>query len=85
MRFADIETLNAMLDGARITIAPMPRPALFLAGKAHLAYRRAGGMRSGVLPDFFIGAHAAIMGLALLSRDAARYRLYFRTIAVTQP
>jgi predicted nucleic acid-binding protein len=85
VRFTTIEALDAMLDEARITLAPMPRPALFLAGKAHLLYRRAGGARTGVLPDFFIGAHAAIMGLALLSRRAGRYRAYFPTIAITAP
>ena len=60
------------------TVAPMPRHALFLAGKAYLQYRAAGGVRTGVLPDFFIGAHAAVENLPLLTRDVRRYRTTFR-------
>ncbi|MEJ1974722.1 MAG: hypothetical protein WDN49_00445 [Acetobacteraceae bacterium] len=63
----------------------MPRAALFLAGKAFQRYRAAGGTRTGVLPDFFIGAHASIAGLALLTRDAQRYRTYFPTISLIAP
>ena len=62
-----------------------PRPALFLAARAHLRYRRRGGTRHGVLPDFFIGAHAAVRGLPLLTRDPRRYRDYFPTLRVIAP
>jgi predicted nucleic acid-binding protein len=59
--------------------------ALFLAGKAFRAYRRRGGSRTGVLPDFFIGAHAAVAGLPLLTRDPRRYRGVFPTVRVMSP
>jgi len=68
-----------------IEIAPTPRSALFLAGKAFQQYRGAGGLRTGVLPDFFIGAHAAIEGWPLFTRDARRYRTYFPKITLIAP
>ena len=85
VRFASIEELDAFLAEAQIDLAPTPRPALFLAGKAFLQYRAAGGARTGVLPDFFIGAHAAVADWALLTRDAARYRTYFPTVRLVTP
>jgi predicted nucleic acid-binding protein len=84
-RFVAIETLDDILDEARITVAPIPRAALFLAGKAFQRYRAAGGTRTGVLPDFFIGAHASVAGVALLTRDAQRYRSYFPAINLVTP
>ncbi|WP_207792133.1 type II toxin-antitoxin system VapC family toxin [Siccirubricoccus phaeus] len=63
----------------------MPRPALFLAGRAFREYRRRGGSRTGVLPDFFIGAHAAVAGLPLLTRAPRRYRAYFPDLALIAP
>ena len=63
----------------------MPRPALFLAGRAYLQYRRRGGAKSQVLPDFFIGAHAAVEGWPLLTRDASRFRTYFPSLDVIAP
>ena len=84
-RYSTIEQLDEMLAGAKIWIAPIPPSALFLAGKAFLRYRRAGGVRTGVLPDFFIGAHAAIEGWPLLTRDARRYRTYFPTLRLIAP
>lgn len=85
IRYDRIEDLDAMLGEAMIEIAPTPRSALFLAGKAFRRYRAAGGARTGVLPDFFIGAHAAIEGWPLLTRDAARYRRYFPKVALISP
>jgi predicted nucleic acid-binding protein len=85
VRFATIEALEAVLDEAGIAMAAMPRAALFLAGKAFQRYRSAGGARTGAPPDFFIGAHAAVSGLTLLSRDAQRYRTYFPTIDLVTP
>ncbi len=63
----------------------MPRPALFRAGKAFREYRRRGGTKTGVPPDFFIGAHAEVAGLRLLTRDAGRYRSYFPDVALIAP
>ncbi len=80
-----IEPLDDMLAAARLVIAAIPRPALFLAGKAFQRYRAAGGTRTGVLPDFFLGAHAVIAVAPLITRDAARYRTYFPGIALIAP
>jgi predicted nucleic acid-binding protein len=85
VRFAAIETVEAVLDDAGISVATMPRAALFLAGKAFQRYRASGGKRTGVLPDFFIGAHAAVTRSTLLTRDAQRYRSYFPTIDLVTP
>ncbi len=84
-RYQRMEDLDEMLAKALVEIAPMPRSALFLAGKAFLNYRSAGGTRTGVLPDFFIGAHAAVEGWSLLTRDARRYRTYFPTVRLIAP
>jgi hypothetical protein len=83
--FARIEELEAVLSETGIGLVAIPRPALFLAGKAFRAYKRKGGSRSGVLPDFFIGAHAAVARLPLLSRDLGRYRTYFPTLDLIVP
>jgi predicted nucleic acid-binding protein len=84
-RYARIEDLDAMLDEAAIEIAHSPRASLFLAAKAFKAYRDAGGIKTGVLPDFFIGAHAAVIECPLLTRDAGRYRRYFPTVVLITP
>jgi predicted nucleic acid-binding protein len=84
-RYSAIEDFETALDVASIAIVPTPRMALFLAGKAFTKYRRAGGIRTGVLPDFFIGAHAAVEELPLLTRDARRYRHYFPTVVLIAP
>ena len=85
VRYRDIADLDAMIALAELEHLPMPRQGLFLAGKAFRAYRTAGGSRMGVLPDFFIGAHAAIAGLTLITRDTARYRTYFPNLALRTP
>ncbi len=85
VRFATIETLEEVLDEARVSVAAIPRAAVFLAGKAFQRYRAAGGTRTGVLPDFFVGAHASVVGLALLTRDPQRYRSYFPAIDLMTP
>jgi predicted nucleic acid-binding protein len=84
-QFPRIEELDAMLAAVEIAVADMPRSALFLAGHAFKAYRSRGGMRTSVLPDFFIGAHAAVLGVPLMTRDASRYRSYFPTIELIAP
>ncbi len=83
--FERIEELDDLLNEAGITLEEIPREALFLAGKAFRRYRAAGGSRMGVLPDFFIGAHAAVLGLPLLTRDAKRYRTYFPSVVMVTP
>lgn len=85
VRYARMEALDEMLAQAGLVLEGLPRPALFLAGKAFATYRRQGGSRTGVLPDFFIGAHAAVAGMALLTRDAGRYRGYFPSVEVLAP
>jgi predicted nucleic acid-binding protein len=85
IRFHSIDDFDAALARFGITVAPMPRAALFLAGKAFIQYRTAGGIRNGVLPDFFIGAHAQIDRLPLLTRDVRRYRSYFPSALLIAP
>lgn len=79
------EALDAFVEGNELDIIPIPREALFLAGKAFIRYRKSGGIRTGVLPDFFIGAHAAVRELPLLTRDVRRYRTYFPTVTLIAP
>jgi predicted nucleic acid-binding protein len=83
--FARIEELEAVIAEAALAVEEVPREGLFLAGKAFLRYRRGKGIKHKVLPDFFIGAHAAVMGWQLLTRDAARYRTYFPTVDIIAP
>lgn len=83
--YARIEELEDTIDTAELRLLEMPREALFLAGKAFLAYRKRGGTRTGVLPDFFIGAHAAVLELPLLTRETARYRTSFPGVALITP
>ena len=85
VRYARIEDLDRFVAAAGLAIAAMPPAALFLAGKVYLRYRGSGGTRSGVLPDFFIGAQAAVAGLPLLTRDAHRYRTYFPSLTLVAP
>jgi len=80
--FARIEELEAVIADASLTVEPIPREALFLAGKAFLNYRRGRGTKLSVLPDFYIGAHAAVMQWAILTRDVSRYRTYFPTVSL---
>jgi predicted nucleic acid-binding protein len=68
-----------------LAIEEIPREALFLAGKAFLQYQRSRGTKRSVLPDFYIGAHAAVMQWPLLTRDMARYRKYFPTVSLIAP
>jgi predicted nucleic acid-binding protein len=83
--YRSIEELEAALERTALQVDPIPREALFLAGKTFLRYRRGGGPRGSVLPDFFIGAHAAVSGAVLLTRDARRYRHYFPSVRVICP
>jgi predicted nucleic acid-binding protein len=85
VRYERVEDVNAFVELAGLVQQAMPRAALFLAGKVFQAYRAAGGTRTGVLPDFLIGAHAAIEGVSLLTRDVQRYRSYFPKLTLIAP
>ena len=83
--FQSIEKLEAALPDNCFKRSQLPWEAAFMAGKAFLQYRRAGGKRVFPLPDFFIGAHAAVAGWLLLTRDAARFQSYFPTVQLIVP
>ena len=85
VRYEDTDELDRDLPIDLIQREQLPWPAAFLAGKAFAEYRRRGGVRRSPLPDFFIGAHAAVAGLQLLTRDATRYRTYFPTVELVVP
>ena len=83
--FSTFEALDEVVNELRLLVQEIPRPALFLAGKAFVRYRKLGGGKNNVLADFFIGAHAAVNGLPLLTRDAKRYRSYFPSVELVVP
>lgn len=83
--FVRIEEMEEVIAGGGFRLLEIPKEALFLAGKVFLAYRRQGGQRRSPLPDFFIGAHAAVTGMALITRDAKRYRSYFPRLQLVTP
>ena len=84
-RFARIEDLEETLPREYYERRPLPWDAAFLAGRCFVKYRRRGGARRSPLPDFYIGAHAAIEGLTLLTRDPKRYRSYFPGLLILSP
>jgi predicted nucleic acid-binding protein len=83
--YDSIEDLDEFLGSFTIGLARIPERGLFLAGRVYRQYRRASGTKTGVLPDFFIGAHAAVTGAPLLTRDTRRIRSYFPTVALIAP
>lgn len=83
--FASYEAALAAVDAFGLTWQELPRPALFVASRAHLAYRRRGGTRPMVLADFLIGAHAAVARVPVLTRDRHRFETYFPTLEVVAP
>jgi predicted nucleic acid-binding protein len=83
--FARIEELESVIREGSLTVEPIPREAIFLAGKVFLKYRQSRGTKQNVLPDFFIGAHAAVMQWPILTRDVRRYRTYFPTVRLITP
>jgi predicted nucleic acid-binding protein len=85
IRFPEAAEFDAVLADMGVTVAPFARAVPFLAGKAFARYRAMGGSRTGVLPDFFIGAHAEVERLPLLTRDARRYRTYFPNVTLIAP
>jgi len=85
IRFQRIEELEDALPADVFELRPIPREAAFLAGKAFLKYRRGGGQRTQPLPDFMIGAHAAVEKLPLITRDVQRFTTYFPTVQLVRP
>lgn len=85
VHYSQVEDLDAALPVAMIEREPIPFAAAFLAGKCFLAYKRRGGVKQSPLPDFFIGAHAAVAGYTLITRDASRYRTYFPGLPLIAP
>ena len=83
--YTTVEALEVALPSALYQREALPWEAGFLAGKVFMMYRRRGGLRNSPLPDFYIGAHAAVGHLALLTRDAAGYRSYFPTVEILAP
>ncbi len=85
LAFDSVKELDETIERMGLAIEEVPRPALFLAGRAFLKYRRARGTRTNVLADFFIGAHASVVGCAILTRDGRRYRNYFPQVPLVTP
>jgi len=83
--YDSVEGLDAALPAQMFKRVPLPWEAAFLAGKCFLTYRKRGGVRTSPMPDFYIGAHAAVAGLTLLTRDASRFRTYFPKVAILAP
>jgi predicted nucleic acid-binding protein len=85
IRFSRIEDLDAALPKTMFDREAIPYEAAFMAGKSYLAYRGRGGTRRSPLPDFFIGAHAAVAGYLLMTRDVTRYRTHFPKLPLIVP
>jgi predicted nucleic acid-binding protein len=85
LTFESVEALDKLIADMKLRFLELPRPSLFLAGRAFAKYRREGGMKSNVLADFFIGAHAAVLSCGILTRDVRRYRTYFPDVPLIAP
>lgn len=85
LTFSTAEALDKTVEAMELQMHEIPRPALFLAGKAFVRYRRDGGTKTNVLADFFVGAHAAVAGCPVLTRDPRPYRSYFPSVTVIAP
>lgn len=85
MAFDTVEALGKVIEDLGLILQDLPRPALFLAGKAFVKYRRRGSSRGSVLADFIVGAHAAVLGCAILTRDARRYKDSFPRVPLLVP
>ncbi len=85
LAFDSVEALDSEIENMGLQVYELPRPALFLAGRALVKYRRRGGFRTNVLADFFIGAHAAVLNCGILTRDGRRYRTYYPRITLVEP
>ena len=85
LTFTTVEALDRAIAELGLALVELPRPALFLAGKAFVRYRRQGGNKNNVLADFYIGAHAAVSRYPLLTRDTRRYTAYFSDVKLIAP
>lgn len=85
LTFTTFEELDSTIENLQLKLLEIPRPALFLASKAFIRYRKQGGTKTNVLADFFIGAHAAVLNCTILTRDARRYANYFPTVNLLIP
>ncbi|MDR3055085.1 MAG: type II toxin-antitoxin system VapC family toxin [Zoogloeaceae bacterium] len=85
LTFSTVEALDSAIEQLGLALIELPRSALFLAGKAFVRYRRQGGTKNNVLGDFFIGAHAAVSGYSVLTRDVRRYAAYFPSVRLVAP
>ena len=83
--FERIEDLETALQKGGFRMLEIPKETLFLTGKVYLKYRKLGGSKRSPLPDFYIGAHAAVLGIDLITRDVQRYRTYFSTVNLIHP
>ena len=84
-RYRSESMVDQLLKELKLDFIEIPRSAAFLAGKAHFQYRRRGGPRTSILPDFFIGAHATVARYSILTRDTARYATYFPAVPLITP
>ncbi len=85
LSFSTLEALDSVIATLALQVREIPRPALFLAAKSYVRYRKRGGAKLQVLPDFFIGAHAAVEGWPLLARDGGRFKTWFPGVEVLGP
>lgn len=83
--FASLQNLDMQIEGMGLGFRDLPKSALYIAGVAHRHYRQAGGPRESILADFLIGAHAAVLGCGILTRDVRRYRRYFPRVVLVAP
>jgi predicted nucleic acid-binding protein len=84
-RYRSQAKVDGLLKELKLDFAEIPRSAAFLAGKAHFLYRQRGGAKRSILADFFIGAHATVLGCSILTRDIERYTTYFPTVPLIAP
>lgn len=85
LAFDSVKAVDEVVESMGLNYQDLPRPALFLAGRAFVKYRREGGTKANVLADFFIGAHAAVLSCGILTRDGRRYRNYFPRVPLVIP
>jgi predicted nucleic acid-binding protein len=85
LAFDSVKAVDDVVEDMGLIYQEVPRPALFLAGRAFVKYRRKGGTKSNVLADFFIGAHASVLSCSILTRDGRRYRSYFPRVTLVDP